>query len=83
MEDFIGMLYINRGPPSFFLITEIAGRHFELEEHNIHNNAQPDSITSPFMHSEKERQKEVLNSRVGIMAHKKFSVCFTYCAMRG
>jgi len=66
----------------FFLITVIAGRHFELQEPNIHNKAQPDSITSPLMHSEKERQKEVLNSCVSIIAHKMFSVCLTYCAMR-
>lgn len=66
----------------FFLITEMAGRHFELEEPNKHNKAQPDSIPSPLTHSEKERQKKVLNSRVSIMAQKKFSVCLTYCAMR-
>ena len=53
-----------------FLITDMAGRRSELEAPNIQNKAQPDSITSPILHSEKERQKEVLNSRVSIMAHK-------------
>jgi len=64
-----------------FLITEKAGRRSELEAPNIHNKEQPDSITSPLLHTEKEGQKGILNSRVSIMAHKKLSVCLTYCAM--
>jgi len=64
------------------LITEMAGRHFELEEPDIHNKAQPYTITSPLVHSEKERQEVVLNSRVSITSHKTFSVCLTYYAMR-
>jgi hypothetical protein len=55
---------LRAGRHAFFLITKMAGRRFELGAPNIHNKAQPDSITSPLLLSEKERQKEVLNSRV-------------------
>jgi hypothetical protein len=66
-----------RSAALLLLITEMAGRRFELSAPNIHNKAQIDSITPPHLHSEKERHKEVLNSRVSITAHKKLRVSLT------